>query len=352
MEILDRIFGSYEGETVTEYTLVNDYGMMVSCLNYGCVITKIIVPDRQGNFENVVLGFDTFEEYTEWSPYFGAVCGRVAGRIKGASFELDGQEYHLADNDYPNHLHGGKKGFDSVIWKTEIIEDENAVGLKFYYRSPDGEEGYPGNLDTTVTYILNNKNELEIGYESNTDQKTLVNLTNHSYFNLSGNIKRDCSEHILKLESDRFLELNDDLIPTGRLLDSKNTPFDFKHGRRLSSGLNSSYSQNVLVGNGYDHPLVFTKEGENTIILSDEESGRSLFVTTDQPCVVLYTGNQLAGPFSIAGVRAENYLGVCLETQGFPDAIHHPEFPSVILNPEEVYYSKTVYRFFANTLGD
>jgi aldose 1-epimerase len=352
MEIVDRIFGSYEGESVIEYTLVNDYGMEVSCLNFGCVITKIIVPDRQGNFENVVLGFDNFEDYTEWSPYFGAVCGRVAGRIGGASFELEGKRYHLADNNYPNHLHGGKKGFHSVIWKTEIIEQDHTVGLKFFYHSPDGEEGYPGNLDTTVTYILNNKNELDITFEAKTDQKTLVNLTNHSYFNLSGNIKRDISEHILKLDSKGFLELRDDLIPTGKVMESRNTPFDFNHGRRLYSGLNSSHPQNVLVGNGYDHPIVLSQEGENKLILSDEESGRSLLVTTDQPCVVLYTGNFLEGPYSIAGVRSRKHLGVCLETQGFPDAIHHPELPSVVLNPEEVYHSKTVFRFFANTLGD
>ncbi|MEH7073107.1 aldose epimerase family protein [Neobacillus drentensis] len=352
MKILERIFGNYEGESVIEYTLVNDYGMEISCLNYGCVITKIIVPDRLGKFENVVLGFENFEDYTELSPYFGAVCGRVAGRIKGASFELDGREYRLADNNYPNHLHGGKKGFNSVMWTTEIIEEDNAVGLKFFYHSSDGEEGYPGNLDTTVTYFLNNKNELDISYESKTDQKTLVNLTNHSYFNLSGNLKRDVSEHILKLESDHFLELNEELIPTGKLMDSRNTPFDFNHGKRLLSGINSSFPQNVLVGKGYDHPLVFSQEGENTVILSDEESGRSLLITTDQPCVVLYTGNFIEGPYSIAGVRAENYLGVALETQGFPDAIHQPEFPSVILNPEEVYQSRTVYRFFANTVGD
>lgn len=352
MEIIDKIFGTYKGEPITEYTLVNDYGMTVSCLNYGCVITKIIVPDRHGNLGNVVLGFENFEDYPEWSPYFGAVVGRVAGRIKGASFELDGKEYRLADNDYPNHLHGGKKGFNSVIWQTEIVEGENAVGLKFFYQSPDGEEGYPGKLDTTVTYMLNNKNELEISYEGKTDQKTVVNLTNHSYFNLSGNMKRDCSEQILQLDSNQYLELGQDLIPTGNMLCTRNTPFDFKHGRRLGSGMNSSHPQNVIAGNGYDHPLVFTKQGENTIMLSDEESGRSLLITTDQPCVVLYSGNYLAGPYSIAGVRARNHLGVCLETQGFPDALHHPEFPSVILNPEEVYYSKTVYRFFANTVGD
>jgi aldose 1-epimerase len=345
MKIIDRVFGNYEEESVVEYTLVNDSGMSVSCLNYGCVITKIIVPDRTGNFENVVLGFEHFAEYMEWSPYFGAVVGRVAGRIKGARFDLDGEEYLLAANESPNHLHGGKKGFSSVIWKAEKIAEKNAVGLKFFYRSPNGEEGYPGNLETTVTYLLSNENDLRITYQGRTDQMTLVNLTNHSYFNLSGNIKRDCLEHKLQLESDSFLELEPDLIPTGRMVDAVNTTFDFQQGRRIKEGMDSSHPQNVLVGNGYDHPLIFTKGGENTIELSDEESGRTLEITTDQPCVVLYTANQLEGPFSISGVQARNYLGVCLETQGFPDAIHHPEFPTVVVNPDELYYSTSKYRF-------
>jgi aldose 1-epimerase len=263
MKILDRLFGRDNGESVIEYTLVNDSGISVSCLNYGCVITKILVPDRYGNVENIVLGFDCFEDYKDLSPYFGAVIGRVAGRISRAKFELDGEEYQLSANEYPNHLHGGNKGFSSVIWETERIEVKNAVGLKFFYRSPYGDEGYPGNLETTVTYLLNNHNELSITYEAQTDQKTIVNLTNHSYFNLSGNLKRDCSEHILQLESDRFLELGEDLIPTGKMIDSRNTPFDFKNGGLLKLGMKSSHKQNVLAGNGYDHPLIFTKKGEN-----------------------------------------------------------------------------------------
>lgn len=349
MKIVHREFGKYLGESVIEYTLTNDSGMSVSCLNYGCIITKIIVPDHLGQFENVVLGFDDFQDYLECSPYFGAVVGRVAGRIKAAKFELDGIEYQLAANKYPNHLHGGKQGFDSVIWKTERIEQENAIGLRFSYLSPNGEEGYPGNLGTNITYLLDNMNELSINYEARTDQKTLVNLTNHSYFNLSGSLKRDCSEHILQLESDRYLELGPDLIPTGKMIDSKWTPFDFNHGCQLLSGMKSSHPQNVLAGNGYDHPLLFTQTGENTIMLSDKESGRTLLVTTDQPCVVVYTGNYLDGHYSISGVRARKYLGVCLETQGLPDAIHHPNFPTVILKPEEVYCSTTKYRFFSNT---
>jgi aldose 1-epimerase len=345
MKIIDRVFGRYDNKSIIEYTLINDSGMSVSCLNFGCVINKIIVPDQDGKLENVVLGFDDFEEYLKWSPYFGAVVGRVAGRIKNARFKLDGKEYLLAANEAPNHLHGGTKGFSSVIWKAEKIEVENAVGLKFFYLSPNGEEGYPGNLETVVTYLLTTDNELSITYQAGTDQKTLVNLTNHSYFNLSGNVKRDCSDHKLQLESSHFLELDSDLIPTGRMIESRGTPFDFQHGRRLADGMKSDHPQNVLAGNGYDHPLVFTKKVENTIVLSDEESGRTLEVTTNQPSVVLYTSNQLEGPFSISGVQARNYLGVCLETQGLPDAIHHPEFPTVILTPEELYYSTTKYRF-------
>jgi aldose 1-epimerase len=346
MEITENIFGHFEGESVIEYSLVNDKGMSVSCLNFGCVITKVLVPDRNGKMENVVLGFDNFEDYLRWSPYFGAVVGRVAGRINGASFKLDGKEYSLAKNAAPNHIHGGDKGFNSVIWKTEKLEEHNLVGLKFYYMSKDGEEGYPGNLKTIVTYLLNNSNELIITYEAESDQKTIVNLTNHSYFNLSGDVKRDCAEHVLKLDNNGFLELGTKNIPTGRILDSANTVFDFRYGRKIKDGILSDHSQTVLVGNGYDHPLVFDGNEEiNTMELSEAESGRHLVVTTDQPCVVLYTSNKLEGPYSIWGVPASNYLGVCLETQGFPDAIHHEHFPSIILEPNQLYFSKTSYRF-------
>jgi aldose 1-epimerase len=347
MEILNRVFGDNNGEPVMEYTITNDSGMSVSCLNYGCVITKIMVPDRNGKFENVVLGFDNFQDYLEYSPYFGAVVGRVSGRIKDARFELDGQEYQLSANEDPNHLHGGNQGFNSRLWKTECIEREDAIGIRFTYLSRDGEEGYPGNLDVSIIYLLSNNNELTITYQAMTDQKTIVNLTNHSYFNLSGNLKRDCSEHILQLESDSFLELGPDLIPTGKLVNSNGTPFDFKLGQVLGAGMKSTHPQIILAGNGYDHPLLFTENGENTIKLSDQESGRSLLVLTDQPCVVVYTGNYLEGPYSITGVPARNYLGVCLETQGFPDAIHHPNFPTISLNPGEVYASTTKYRFFS-----
>ena len=349
MEVKERLRGYYEGEQVIEYTLVNDNDMSVSCLNYGCVITKLLVPGRNGVIENVVLGFDKFEAYPKWSPYFGAVVGRVAGRIGKAEFELDSKTYHLTANDSSNHLHGGEKGFSFVIWETEKIEEAESVGVKFFYKSPDGEEGYPGNLETTVKYLLTNENELSITYEAKTDQKTLVNFTNHSYFNLSGNLKRDCSEHVLKFDSDRFLELDSDMLPTGKMIESKGTPFDFRNGKKIRQGIYSSNPQNVMVGNGYDHPLLFTNPGENMIELRDEESGRSLVVTTDQPCVVLYSANQLEEePYTLSGnLPTKNYLGVCLEVQGYPDAIHHPEFPSIVLNPEETFKSTTKYRFLS-----
>ncbi|WP_042357199.1 aldose epimerase family protein [Bacillus rubiinfantis] len=345
MNMTEKVFGEYDGQEVIEYSLTNDTGMTVSCLNFGCVITKILVPDRSGNAENVVLGFNKMEDYLRWSPYFGAVVGRVAGRIHGASFELDGKVYTLPANEVTNHLHGGIKGFNAAMWQAEQFQDDKGVGMKFFYHSPSGEEGYPGNLDTTVTYFLNNDNELKITYEAKTDQKTLVNLTNHSYFNLSGNLKRDVSKHSLQLDNDRFLELGPDLLPTGNLLDAEDTPFDFRNGRLIEEGIQSSHPQNLLAGKGYDHPLVFSQQGMNTINLCEEESGRQLTVTTNQPCVVLYTSNQLEGPFSIQGVPARNYMGVCLETQGFPDAIHHPEFPSVVLEPGRVYRQETSYCF-------
>jgi aldose 1-epimerase len=349
MKITDRLFGSYEGESIYEYSLVNDLGMTVSCLNFGCVITKIIVPDRLGNFENVVLGFDEFEDYINVSHYFGAIVGRVAGRIKGAKFEIDGKEYSLTDNQFSNHLHGGKKGFSSVVWKCQKLEESDSIGLKFFYRSINGEEGYPGNIDMMVTYRLNNHNEFEITYEGTTDQKTLINLTSHSYFNLSGDLKRDCLDHVLHLESNCFLELDDQLIPTGKLIDSKNTVFNFQNGRKLIEGIISDHPQTILVGKGFDHPIVLKNQDTNKIELHDNISGRKLIVTTDQPCVILYTGNKLEGPYTISGVHAKNYLGVCLETQGFPDAIHHDHFPSIILDQNQLYQSKTSYRFL--TIG-
>ena len=345
MEVVQREFGKVENKSITSYTITNGKGMSVTCLDYGCIITEILAPDRSGKAENVVLGFDNIEDYLDWSPYFGAVVGRVAGRIKGGRFELDGKEYTLAQNENGNHLHGGEKGFSHVLWKGEPFTNEHAAGVRFSYISPDGEEGYPGKLAVQVTYELTAENEWIISYEGESDLKTIVNLTNHTYFNLSGGIQRDCKNHVLTLNSNRFLELDDQLLPTGRSLEAEGTPFDFRAGREIKDGVESEHPQNLLAGHGYDHPFLFEQGSKGKAILEDNESGRVLIVETDQPCAVVYTSNQLAGPFKIRGVEARPYLGVCLETQGLPDAIHHPEFPSIILEKGSKYRTLTKYTF-------
>ncbi|BAB06474.1 galactose mutarotase [Halalkalibacterium halodurans] len=345
MQITTRIFAETNGESVRAFTMTNDHGMEVTCIEYGCIITELKTPDRHGNLENIVLGFDRMDDYEKHSQYFGAVIGRVAGRIANGEFMLDNQSYTLANNEGENHLHGGEKGFDKVVWKGETIDSQDEVGVEFSYISRDGEEGYPGTLSMSVRYILNNDNELKVMYSGKADQKTLVNVTNHSYFNLSGNLKRDILEHELTLKSSQFLQLNDQLLPTGTVLDVVDTPFDFRNGRKIIDGTKATYEQNVIVGNGYDHPFKLDTNLQQEIRLVDEESGRCLEMETTEPCVVLYTGNALQEGVPIRGVRSRKYLALCLETQGFPDAIHHPDLPSIVLEEGEEYLSTTTYRF-------
>jgi aldose 1-epimerase len=345
MDVSQTKFGKIDGQTVNLFTVKNDNGMELSCINYGCIITEILVPDMHGKIENIVLGFDTIEEYRRYSPYFGAVVGRVAGRIKNGQFELDGKDYKLTQNENQNHLHGGNKGFSHVLWNVTIVEKKNKAGIEFTYTSPDGEEGYPGNLEMKVTYILNNQNELVISYNGIPDEKTLLNVTNHTYFNLSGNLEQDILDHDLTMKSDRFLELNDELLPTGGLCDVEDTPFDFRTGRKIREGADSSHPQNILAGKGYDHPFLLGGNHKREIILADEKSGRKLVIETDEPGVVLYTGNQLEEDFQIRGVQSKKHLGICLETQGLPDSIHHPHFQSAILEKGTEYQSKTKYLF-------
>jgi aldose 1-epimerase len=345
MKILQKHFGELNEQTITAYTLVNDNGMEVMSLNYGCIITKIMTPDRHGKVENVVLGFDAIDDYLEHSFYFGAVVGRFAGRIRNAKFNLNNKTYRLVKNDNNNHLHGGLHGFDKVMWKTEIIEYKDSVSLDFTYLSKDGEEGYPGNLTMKVRYTLNNNNELIISYTGESDQSTPVNVTNHSYFNLSGNLKRDILNHQLNLKSRQFVELDKEHIPTGQFLAVENTPFNFQFGRKIMDGVSSDHTQNILAGNGYNHPFLLSDNKNQEIVLGDEESGRVLTIETDQPAVVLYTGTYLTDDFSIRGVQSRKYLGLCLESQGLPDAINHPHFPSAALEKGEVFRSETKYRF-------
>jgi aldose 1-epimerase len=345
MEVIKEEFGKLGEQTVFKFTLKNEKGLEISCLNYGCVITKIMVPDRDGNVENIVLGYDTLEEYIENSYFLGAVIGRVAGRIKGGSFELDGKSYSLAQNENTNHLHGGLKGFNRIVWDAEILENEQEIGVRFSYISPDGEEGYPGNLKVAVTYSLNNQNELTIRYDGKSDQKTLLNMTNHSYFNLSGNLKRDVLQHTLKIKSDKYLPLTDELLPTGEIAEVQGTPFDLTANCFIRTGAASSHPQTILAGNGYDHPFLLSARHDQEIVLTDEESGRTLTIETDEAGVVVYSGNQLKEAGEIFGAPCRRYLGICLETQGLPDAVHHPQFPSWILDKDEEYKTATVYKF-------
>ncbi|KKI90206.1 aldose epimerase [Bacillus sp. SA1-12] len=347
MRVVKVQFGEYKGEEVYSYSLQNKDGMKVTCINLGCIITEILTPNKEGQFENVVLGFDDVENYLENSPYFGAVVGRVAGRIKNGSFELDGETYQLPQNENANHLHGGLEGFDRKLWEAEPFETDGGTGIEFNYISKDGEEGYPGTLTVKVTYLLTDQNELIVTYAATTDKKTLVNLTNHTYFNLSGNIKNDILSHKLKINSKKFLELNEDFIPTGTFLDVENTPFDFLKEKELREAILADHKQVQLVGQGIDHPFLLDDDQKKEIILLDEESGRKLIVETEEQSVVVYTSNML-GDFRIRDVQARKYLGICLETQGLPDSIHHPQFSPCILDAGDEYKTTTKFIFTIN----
>ncbi|AQQ55208.1 aldose epimerase family protein [Planococcus lenghuensis] len=347
MKVKQDAFGFKDGKPVSRYTFHVPGGFQLSCINYGCIITEIIAPDREGVLENVVLGFDSIEEYDRHSPYFGAAVGRFAGRIAGGSFELNDRVYQLAQNERTNHLHGGPDGFSHVLWNAEVQENDSHASVIFSYESPDGDQGYPGNISMKIIYTVTADSELVIRYEGVSDQDTLLNVTNHSYFNLSGNLKRDVLKHELIMSSGRFLELNEEFLPTGRIRETEGTAFDFRAGRAIADGTASADPQNALVHHGYDHPFLLN-DGRQEIRLTDPESGRVLEVETDEPCVVLYTGNKLAGDHKIRGVQARNYLGMCLETQAAPDFIHHPHFPGAVLKAGETYRTSTKYSFTAN----
>lgn len=346
MKVHQRLFGEMEGRPVTLFTFENANGFQMSCMDWGCIITEIRAPDGSGNLENVVLGFDTLEEYGDNPHFLGAVAGRFAGRIKGGVFSLEGKEYQLAKNAGGHHLHGGHKGFSHIVWESHVVSNEREASIEFTYVSPDGEEGYPGTLELKVVYTISDKtDELFISYSAVSDQTTLVNLTNHSYFNLSGDLKEDVLNHKLTLDSSEFLELDEEMIPTGELVEVERSVFDFRKGRKIQDGTVSGDPQNLQAGCGYDHPFLLDSNQQGEIVLEDERSGRRLIIETTEPAVVLYTGNGLEGPFSFRGTKARNYLGLCLETQGLPDSIHHPHFPTAVVKKGERYTSETCYSF-------
>lgn len=313
-------------------------GIEVTLWNYGGIIQDIRTTDRDGHLESVVLGLETVKDYQQHSPYFGAIVGRVAGRIGQARFEVAGDVYPLVANDGTNHLHGGIHGFDQAWF--EVVE---ATDTLFHLRldSPDGAEGYPGTVTLDVYYRLEGTT-LMLEMTAVTNQTTPLNLTNHTYFNLSGNAKRDVLDHILTLPSDFYLPVQSDGLPTGEQRDVSGTPFDFRSGQSIRDGVTLEHPETIAVGNGYDHPFILR---EDTLRLVDPVSGRFVDVTTNQPAVVVYTGTQLLTDYTIHGVPARPSLGLCLETQVHPNAVHEPDFPSILLSPGETYHWKTAYRF-------
>jgi aldose 1-epimerase len=334
-------FGQADGQEVLQYTLKNASGMEVKILNYGGIITDIITPDKQGQKGNVVLSYDSLSGYLQkGNPYFGALVGRYANRIANAKFKLDGKEYTLAANDHGNTLHGGLKGFDKVVWTATPSGD---TSLQLVYNSKDGEEGYPGNLVATVVYTVTPDNGLQISYKATTDKPTVLNLTNHSYFNLSAGKDSTILGHELTLKASRYTPVNDKLIPTGKLDPVKGTPMDFTAAKKVGAEIDK-------VKGGYDHNFVLDKtEGqlENIGSVYDPTSGRVMDIYTTQPGIQFYTGNFLDGTLTTTrnGQKYGQHAALCLETQHFPDSPNQPSFPSVVLKPGETYAQTTVYKF-------
>ncbi|MGD6968373.1 aldose epimerase family protein [Rossellomorea vietnamensis] len=331
-----------------EFTLVNQHGMSVSVLDYGGTITKIMVPDKEGTLENVVLGFNDYQDYQLNSPYLGAVIGRVAGRIKGASFRVKDSVFSLDANNGTNHLHGGPQGFHQLIWDVESFQTENGIGITLRHDSKDGDGGYPGNIAVSVTYTLTNDNRLILDYKAVSDQTTPIALTNHSYFNLSGNLKSTIEDHFATIDSSLFLELDHNLIPTGKQVDVTQTSFDFREGLTLGSGFNNSFEQNEVVGSGYDHYFIFDHTKDDKVIVDEPVSGRRMSVRTTEPGMVMYTANALDEGLQLSGGPSRRYQGVCFETQGSPASLHDEGLPSILVHPGEQYEKQTVFSFSVN----
>jgi aldose 1-epimerase len=336
-----------EGQEVKLYTLRNVNGAGAKIMTYGATVVSLEMPDGQGRMDDIVLGYDNLDGYLKASPYFGAIVGRYGNRIGKGTFTLDGVAYSLARNDKENHLHGGIKGFDKVVWSDKPVWKSNAVGVELTYLSKDGEEGYPGNLTSTVTYLLTNKNELRVEYIATTDKATPVNLTHHGYFNLTGG-ERDILAHELMLNANKFTPVDTGLIPTGELQSVKDTPMDFTKETPIGARIEADFEQ-LQAGGGYDHNWVLNRTGDGLILAArvvEPTTGRVMEVYTTEPGIQFYAGNFLDG--TITGKEGKVYKhrwGFCLETQHYPDSPNKPNFPSTILRPGDTYKTTTVYRF-------
>ncbi len=336
-----------EGEKVERFVLTNRSGVTVAFLSLGCIIQSIDVPDRDGAFANVALGFSRFEDYLTNLPFFGCVAGRYANRIAGGQFELDGERYQLVVNERDNTLHGGKQGFNRFVWEANPLDD-GRLGIAFHRISPDGEEGFPGALDVTVTYELSEQNDLSIDYRATTDKPTVVNLTNHSYFNLAGEGNGTIESHRLQIDASAFTPVDAALIPTGELRPVAGTPFDFRFGKFAGQGLRSDDEQ-IRLATGFDHNFVLDGNGlKRAAVLSHADTGRQMTVQTTKPGVQFYAGNFLNGAlYGPSGRAYRQSDGLALETQFFPNSPNEPSFPSPVLRPGETYHHQTILTFGA-----
>ncbi|HYE33662.1 MAG TPA: aldose epimerase family protein [Methylomirabilota bacterium] len=334
-----------DGQEVHLYTLRNNKGMTAKIMTLGALLTEVRTPDRNGKDGVVVLGFDNLDQYLKGHPFFGAIAGRVANRIKEGKFRLDGKEYTLAINNGPNHLHGGKKGFDKYVWKAEVVQGAKGYAVKFSHVSPDMDEGYPGTMNISVTYTLTEENELRLDFDATTDKATIINVTNHSYFNLAG--EGSVLDHELVIAADFYTPTDSGLIPTGEISKVEGTAFDFRTPKTIGKDIagTPSFTQ------GYDHNFVLRQgDGAGPWFAArayEPKSGRVMDVYTTEPGVQLYTANHMNGSLKgFGGVSYPKYGGFCLETQHFPDAINKPHFPTVVLRPGQKFASTTVFKFY------
>jgi len=341
-------FGQVYGQAVEVYQMTNANGLKASITNYGGTMVSLIVPDKNGKMEDILLGYDNVDGFVANSPYFNALIGRYGNRIAGGKFSLDGKVYTLAANNNGNTLHGGLKGFDKVIWNAEPFENADGVGVKLGYTSKDMEEGYPGNLTVNVIYTLTNRNELIIEYMALTDKATVCNLTQHNYYNLTGSTKDSILGHVLTLNADKFTPIDKGSIPLGQMRQVKGTPMDFTQPRTIGDRINQADEQ-LECGLGYDHNWVLNKKGKelsHAATLYEPKSGRVMEIWTEEPAVQFYSGNFLDGTITgKGGTVYKQRWGMCLETQHFPDSPNQPAFPTTTLRPGELYKTKTVHKF-------